>query len=235
MRGHAVASVFGGALLLTGCAFGRHHAYHLADPLVNQGGRTSIALAVQDQRDSVLMGGRPDFVGLSRGGFGNAFDVTTASGQPLAADFTASIRRGLERAGYRVSSVAVMDRSPTESVARKLAKAGADRSMLVQIDTWKSDTYSGTQLFYGVTIQVFDASGQVLGRAATSGRDIVGRDFVDPGGLAEEALPKIYALKLELLLNDRAIARSLVVSRPPPAAAGEPGGGKPPAPPEPDP
>jgi len=58
----ALVVVFGLALLSAGCAVGRQYAYHLANPAVNQRGTATIAVAVQDQRDSVTAGGRPDFV-----------------------------------------------------------------------------------------------------------------------------------------------------------------------------
>jgi len=152
-----------------------------------------------------------------RGGFGNPFDVTTASGQPLASDFTADIRRGLQRSGYQVTPVTVMAGSRPEYAIGRLAKTGAQRLLLVQIDAWKSDTFSGTQLFYGLRMQVYDPQGLLLARAATSGRDNVGANFIDPAGHAETSLPRILALKLELLLNDRSIARALKVAAPPPA------------------
>jgi len=200
----AIASILG-ATGATGCAFGRHHAYHLAKPFVERGPAMSIALAVQDQRDSVLMGGRPDFVGLMRAGFGNSYDVTTVSGQPLAADFAASIRRGLESVSFRVTTVKVMDRARPETVASALAKTGAERLMVVAIDLWKTDTLSRTWLFYGVRVQVLDPRGQELGHAAVSGKDVLAGTEIN----LETTLPKAYTKKLEQLLNDPAVLRAL--------------------------
>jgi hypothetical protein len=182
--------------------------------MMEQGRAMSIALAVQEQRDSVNAGGPPNFVGVSRGGFGNSFDVTTASGQPLAADFAVSIQRGLESAGYRVTPVRVMDRARTEVVARALAKTNAERSMAVTIDVWHSDTLSRTWLHYGVRVQVLDARGDELGRAAVSGSDVIGSAFADRDNIGELSMPRACVQKLEKLLNDPAIKRALL----PPAA-----------------
>jgi hypothetical protein len=206
--------LIGVAISASGCAYGRHYAYHLATPMVEQGRAMSIALAVQDQRDSVNAGGRAEFVGVSRGSFGNSFDVTTASGQPLAADFATSIQRGLESAGYRVTPVRVMDRARAEVVARTLTKTNAERLMAVTIDVWHSDTLNRTWLHYGVRLQVLDAGGHELGRAAVSGSDVIGSALANRDNIGELSLPRACAQKLEKLLNDPAIKRALLPRAP---------------------
>jgi hypothetical protein len=160
----------------------------------------SIALSVQDQRDVARVGGRTDFVGLSRAGFGNSFPVYTVSGQPLAIDFTTSIRRGLEAAGYRVIVVNQMDNARQEVVVRKLAKTGAERLMIVQISVWVSDTLVRTKLTHDVTMRVFDGRGEELGRAQLA--DVAVFRW-------ESEIEKAYVAKLERLLNDPSIAEAL--------------------------
>jgi hypothetical protein len=202
-RGLAIMAFVVSVGPVAGCAYGRHLHYDAMSPFVEQGRSISLALAVQDQRDSVLSGGRADFVGLSRGGFGNSFDITTASGQPLAADFAVSIARGLQAAGYRVTIVRVMERSRPETVARALVKTGAERLLAIQIDVWKSDAYFHTRLYYGVTLRVLDAQGQELGRATVAGSDVVAHNELG------DALGRAYVEKLEGLLNHPAVKRAL--------------------------
>jgi hypothetical protein len=208
----ALAVTSGLAVLAAGCSVSKV-SYHLANPLVKKEGKVAVAVAVQDQRASVIAGGRPDLVGLMRAGFGNASDVTTGSGEPLAADFSSCVRRGLQESSYQVAPVKVMIRSRQEYVIAQMAKTGAQRLLLVSIDAWESDSrsnkwsVSNTWLVYDVTVQVFDPQGHLLGRARTFGRDNVGS--YDP---PETALPELYQLKLELLLNDRSIARALNVA-----------------------
>jgi hypothetical protein len=206
MRALIVTS--GWALIAAGCTVSKV-PYHLANPLVQKQGRVAVAVAVQDQRAGVIAGGRPDLVGLMRAGI-SASDVTTDSGEPLAADLSRCVRRGLQQAGYQVTPVNVIIRSREEYVVAQMAKTGAQRLLLVSIDAWESDSRGNkwrvttTGLVYDVTVQVFDPQGYLLGRAQTSGRDDVGG--YDP---PETALPELYQLKLELLLNDRSIARAL--------------------------
>jgi hypothetical protein len=200
-----IAVVFVGALAASGCAFGHHHAYHLGSPAVGRGS-SSVALSVADVRESVLMGGNPAFVGLSRAGFGNSFDVNTSSGQPLADDLATSIRRGLEAAGYRVTPVRVMVRAREETVVGALTRTGAERLLLFEISVWKSDTLMRTALDYDVTLRVFNAQGRQLARARVADRDVL---------QSESDIETIYVRKLERLLNDYAIKRALAPTPPP--------------------
>jgi len=198
-----------GALALTGCSVGHQFSYHRAQPFVEQGRAMSIALAVVDQRPSVNAGGSPDFVGVARDHYSRTSYISTASGQPLSADFTVSIRRGLESAGYRVTPVRVMDRSRPETVVRQLARTGAQRLLAVRIAEWVSEGHLlRGELYYDVTMRVLDGGGQELGRAVISGRDVM-------GAASDVEVPRLYVQKLEQLLNDPAIKRGLA----PPAAA----------------
>jgi hypothetical protein len=198
---------------LGGCAFGKHLAYDQTVPRVVQGAPMSLALAVEDERPSVLMGGRPDFVGVSRGGFGNPFDVTTASGQALARDFAASIRAGLEAAGYRVIPVTVSNGTRPDQVARLLGHAGAERLLAIKIVAWKSDTLVHTSVDFELRARAFGAAGQPLGSAAVvSGREVLGGDFISPFGHAEAVVPRLYRAKLEQLLNHPGIVRGLTAT-----------------------
>jgi hypothetical protein len=234
VRRRTLAVILGCVAGMAGCtrAAGRRHAYHLGNPQVMQQGSLVLALAVQDQRPYVLTGAeRSTFVGLSRGGWGNAFDVTTVSGQTLSTDFATSIRRGLMSAGYSVKTVEIGDLASLAQIRIALLQTGAQRGLAVQIQEWKSDTFSGTALDYAVALAVFDGVGREIGRTAINGRDVVvfGRDVTNPGRRAEEAVPGAYARKLEELLNAPAIRRALgpPTAAPPP----EPPPAVPPAPP----
>lgn len=205
-------ALLAGALLANGCAFGHHHAYHLGSPAVGRGAG-ALALAVGDVRESVLMGGDPAFVGLSRAGFGNSFPVVTASEKPLADDLATSIRRGLEAAGYRVTPVRMMSRAREETVVGALSRTGAERLLYFEIAVWKSDTLMRTKLEYDVTLRVFNAQGRELARARIADTDVL---------RYESDVEKIYVAKLERLLNDYAITRALAPTPPAPESAPPP-------------
>jgi hypothetical protein len=213
-----------------GCAFGQHLPYHQTVPRFAEDVPDSVALAVEDERPSVVMGGRPDFVGLSRGGFGHPFDVTTTSGQPLARDFAASIRAGFEAAGCKVTPVTVANGTRPEQVARILSRVGTDRLLVVKIIAWKSDTLVRTALDYELRARAFGPSGEPIGAAAViSGHDVLGGNPIAPFGVAETEVPRAYRATLERILNHPGIVRGLtdpVAGRPvppaPPSPASEP-------------
>jgi hypothetical protein len=198
----------------------RQLSYHLGSPQVMERGSLVLAVAVQDHRPYVLNGDmRSTFVGLSRAGFRIPYKITTVSGQSLSADFATSIRRGLEKAGYRVKTVDIFDRASPGQVRIELLQTGAQRGLAVRIQEWKSDTYKYAALDYAVALEVFDAVGQEIGRTAIKGREVLGGDVLDPAALVEKAAPVAYTRKLEELLNAPAIRRAL---GPPTAAPLEP-------------
>lgn len=192
------------------CAVGREQAFHTTSIQVSRSSsRSSVAIAVHDLRGEVVTGDKePDFVGLSRGGYGNPFDVTTASGAPLAEDFARTIARGLEAAGHRVQVVPIAHGVAPDQALAKLSHTRADCLLLVHIKRWKSDTYQTTGLEYDLEVVALDERAKPRGRARQHGRDYVGSSFWNPGAQAEAAIPKIFAQKLEALLNDPKIARA---------------------------
>jgi hypothetical protein len=207
------------ALAGSGCAFGRKHTYDLATPRLGYSGATWIAIAGHDRRTEVVSGDKaPTFCGLSRGGFGNPFDINTKSDKPLAQDFAGAVQRGLAARGYRVTQVASAPGARPADVAATLARTGAAIGLVVNIAEWKSDTYNGTSLMYDVTLRALDPQGQLLGEARIKGSDELGGSFMDPAGHAEEVVPRAYQAKLEQLLNAPAIVRALQA----PAAAPSP-------------
>jgi len=219
LRGLAVISWCAAGTIGCASAQGQQYAYHLGNPQVTPRGSLALALAVQDQRPYVLNGAkRSTFVGVSRSGWGIPFDVTTSSGQSLSADFEASIRRGLERAGYGVEAVTMFDRASLAQVRVELLRTGAQRGLAVQIQEWKSDTYDNTILYYEIVLAVFDAAGREIGRTVIKGREEFGGNLIDPGGHARRTVAEAHARKLEDLLNAPAI-RGALSGAPAPDAA----------------
>lgn len=198
------------ALTLGACAFGNKHDYSTHIPqLTLQGGKTS-AVAVQDERPYVLDEDKnPNFVGLSRGGFGNPFDITTASNQPLAADFRNTIVSALKSKGIDTEAVVTdLGLSRTEAI-EALTATGKERALLFVITEWKSDTYANTKLVYNVTLTVYDNSGTELATSNVTGQDNLGGSAWNPPAYAKSAVPAAFQAKLEILLNDPRIATAL--------------------------
>jgi hypothetical protein len=197
-------------LLLGACAVGNKHEYSGPAPDVTIPSSNSVAVGVHDQRSYVVSGNKTgSFVGLSRGGFGNTFDVTTASGKPLADDFRATIAQVFKRNGASVKEIEI---KPTESgseARQALVKLGQARSLLLTLTEWKSDTYMVTLLHYDIRLAVFDSAGKPLGEQALQGTDSLGSSAINPPGHARAAIPPAYKKKLEELLTSAEIQQAL--------------------------
>ena len=188
------------AAVAQGCAVGQTVRYGDASPALRAGGG-AIAVGVQDRRPYVLSKEKtPEFVGVSRGGFYNAFDVNTASGKPLADDAAAAIARALEQRGARVTTVPIAPQDTAEQALAALMGAGLPRSLYVTLFEWKSDSYTGTGFDYDLQAVGYDAGGRKLGENRVGGGEHMGGAM----GIhsASEELPKQLAKQIELLLND---------------------------------
>jgi hypothetical protein len=84
---------------LSGCAVGQKFSYdNITINLGSAGAIGNFSIAVLDFREYVKSGNKSEsFVGLSRGGFGNPFDVETRSGSALASEMAAAIAASLQR------------------------------------------------------------------------------------------------------------------------------------------
>jgi hypothetical protein len=201
----AVSCVFLGA-----CAVGNKHEYSGPAPDVTVASSNSVAVAVHDQRPYVVSGNKTaTFVGLSRGGFGNTFDVTTVSGKPLADDFRTTIAQVLKRNGISVKEIAI---KPTESgseARQALVTLGQARSLLLTLTEWKSDTFMVTLLHYDIRLVVLDRAGKALAEKTLQGTDSLGSSAINPPGHARAAIPPAYNKKLEELLTSAEVKQAL--------------------------
>jgi hypothetical protein len=196
--------------VLSGCAFGNSFAYHDVPLAVSASGSRTVAVGTHDQRPGVLNGDRkPDYVGTTRGGYGNPFDVSTASDQPLSDDVTATIVKALAHNGFNARAVRLAHTMSPDDAVASLVATGADRLVLLTVTSWRTDTYVATTLHLGASIDVLDKRGRRLGSTAVSAHDDLGRSSWDPVGHAKAEAPKAVKLKLEELLNHPKVSHAL--------------------------
>lgn len=198
------------AVLLGACAVGNQHAYQNVTADLTTAGPGRIAVATHDQRPYVVQKVKgPHFVGLSRGGYGIPFDVTTEGDRPLADAITRAISNSLEKKGFRPVPVFVPPSESPESVRKMLLQSQVDRAILLTLREWKSDTFTDTSLLYDVSLNVLDRTERVIAEKQVQGRDNLGADVWNPPAHAREAVSKAFKAKLEELLNDPAVAKAL--------------------------
>lgn len=195
--------------ILGGCAVGVTHQYDNATPEITASAGSKLGVGVQDRRLYVVSKQKPaSFVGVSRGGFGNPFDVNTASGNTLADDVSKSIQTTLAAKGVKVGAVSLpLGIDETEAIKR-LAAAG-DKAILIVLNEWKADTYMSTTLTYDVQAMVVDASGKVLTSKKIFGMDNLGGSAVNPPEHSRNAVPIAFRKKLEELFSSPEISKHM--------------------------
>ncbi len=205
-----LSALLGIVLLLTGCAVGVTHQLDTAVPTVPTSGKnSSIAVSAQDQRQYVLSGTKPEtFVGLSRGGFGNPFDVNTASGNSLASDITKVVATSLSASGARVDVIAVAPQEHERAVLDKLA-AKKTKAVLVSISEWKTDTYMSVTLHYDLTLSVVTPDGKVSARKRAFGTEELGSSAINPPEVSRQKAPPALKRILEQLFTAPEISAEL--------------------------
>jgi hypothetical protein len=185
--------------MLGGCAIGVTHEYQNAAPELKASAGTKLGLGVQDKRVYIVSKNKPEtFVGLSRGGFNNPFDVNTVSGKPLADDFTQTIQAALSSKGVKVSALSLPVGTDESEAIKRLSAAG-DKAIFIVIYEWKSDTFVDTTLAYDIQAKVIDASGKVLASKKMSGKDNLGSAGMNAPGYSRQAVPVAFRKKLEEL------------------------------------
>jgi hypothetical protein len=202
--------------LVSGCAIGVTHHYHDSIADLQATGAGVLAVAVQDARPYVVSGNKaPSFVGLSRGGYGNPFNVNTETGRPLAADIADSVCQSLQRKGFGCSVLETQPKDTTDDAAMRTRaveaanRRNATRVLFLVLNEWKSDTYQNTALLYDVVLVVLKPDGSTAATEHIQGRDNLGGSFWNPPGHSSQAVPIAFKAKIEQLLNSPKIVESM--------------------------
>lgn len=194
-------------LLMSGCAVAQRFDY--AASIINVDSLTpvySAAVAVLDQREYIRNGDKAEsFVGLSRGGYGNPFDVRTASGLPMASEMATAVVAALKARGVRAQALTVRPSDGLSSTRQAVVRTGLDRALLFTLAEWKTDTMMRTGLDFDVTLEVFDRAGNGLARKRLFGKEVSGASILS----AEKDAQKWFASKVAEMFQDEAIANSL--------------------------
>ena len=197
------------AALCAGCVMGQKYNYAgvVGDAAAN--GNSRVGVATHDQRPYVLAGTKAsNVVGLLRGGFGNPFDVTTESGQPLATDMTQALAASLAKKGFRTVTVVTTPKDTAESVLDRLKVMAGHSLIVMTLSEWRSDTLVNTGLYYEVTLRVFDPVGKELALARIQGADNLGSG-INTASYSRNAVAEAFKRKLEELLNHPDVVRTL--------------------------
>ncbi len=196
-------------LLLGGCAMGVKHDYHQKALNLGIGTSATVAVGTLDHRPYVVNGQKAqNFVGLSRGGFGNPFDVTTQSEKPLASDISGSIVASMKDKGVDAKVVELKPALSFDEARATLRAAGTQRSVVIRLLEWKADAMVNVGLSFDFVLSVFDKDGKLLVSKPQLGRENLGSgDPFAPGGSAQ-VLPRFRRM-MEVLFQEPDVAKAL--------------------------
>lgn len=208
MRGTILVLVV--AILVCGCAVGVQHDYTIYNVELDIETTESVAVAVHDQRPYIISGDKSEnFVGLSRGGFGNPFDVVTKSGKTLAEDMAETIADDFREMGIEAEEVGVVPTDSEQAARDNLQASNKSRSILVTLREWKADTYSATRLIYDIAARVFSQTGEELASNELRGEDDLGSGGIDAPAHSRKVIPLAFKEKLESLFGDPGVRAAL--------------------------
>lgn len=192
---------------LGACAIGNTYDYRRTAPKVDVTSSREATLAVIDRRPYIINKDKnPDFVGLQRAGLGNPWNVRTTSGKALADDFRGVLINSLRSAGMKVEPAKVPFLASSEQAVAVFTQSSVDRSVLLIVRDWKTDTYARIALHFDLELQVYDKS------ALLASKRIRGRHAIGAAALPSQvglAAISAAAQKMSELLNDPKIAAAL--------------------------
>lgn len=198
------------SLVAGGCAVGNRYTYDTTVADTGLHGNGTVAVAVHDERPDVVSGKKtPQFVGFQRGGFGNTFDVTTGGDKPLSVDMTESLVASLKRSGFKAQAVAVSFIESAESAREALVATGADRSVLLTVREWKSDSMMRVGLDYDLRLSILGKNGTVLAESQVQGtKEVLGAAPIIPSDVGP-MVADAFKAKLEQLFSDPSVIRAM--------------------------
>lgn len=159
---------------LSGCAVGNQYDYRLANLPMSVKATTNLGVAVDESRPYVVSGDKAgNFVGLQRGGFGNPFDVSTESGQTLAADMRESLARSLSARGFSVVPLD-LGHSDASGIAQAAEKHGLVRVAILDVKEWKSDAMMQLTMHHDLVLSIYDAKGALLAESRSARTGSIG-------------------------------------------------------------
>jgi hypothetical protein len=196
------------ALSLAACAVGVKHEYEQlsADIRVKS---PQIALGVHDQRPYVLDGSKTeDFTGLTRGGFNNPFDATTASGKPMADDLAKAIADSLTRNGTQVTVVRLEPKMSKADAIARLAQS-APKAVLLTVQEWKTDLGYVFRHLCDLEMSVIGRNGAILASQRIADGHEFKKELDLPRKVFAREVPAVFKQHMEQFFSSPDIAAAL--------------------------
>jgi hypothetical protein len=202
---YLVAPLIVASAFITGCAMGNKYDIRQARAAAPAGSST-VAVGGVDEREYLKRGEiEPEYVGMTRGGYGNPFRVKTATKQPFAE----------EAAGVVASSLGPRLRGPvrsygsTEAALHTLRSSGAQRLVLLRVKAWESDTLINTSVDVDLVLEVYNAGGKLIASSSDKAYRDLGGNIASPPMHARKVVLAELGRSLTRLMEQPAVANAL--------------------------
>jgi hypothetical protein len=193
------------ACLLTGCAIGNKFDIRQAK-VVAPTGSSTVAVGGLDERELLRKGEiEPEYIGMTRGGYGNPFLVKTASKQPFAQEAAQVVAASL---GGRIRGP-VRSYSTREAALHALRSTGAQRLTLLRVKSWESDTLINTSVNVDLVLEVYNSAGTLLASSSDTAYRDLGGNIASPPMHARKVVIADLGRSLTRLMEQPAVASAL--------------------------
>lgn len=190
-------------LILSGCAFGHRTSYEGRSSFNIKPQDQKIIVAVHDMRPYVQDGEKsPDYTGTQRALAGVPYNVSTASGNPLADDLglmivNTMLFRNVAATQQKIPYLWSFD----EFKKKVLGKEKDSRVFYIKMTEWITDTYFRVGLRYDLSLTVFDGLSNEVAHNQEKGSLTI-----DPAQPGRESLAAAISGILERLFAGEGIA-----------------------------
>ncbi len=194
-------------LAVTGCAVGNQYDYQSASVSLPLAGSGEVGVGVIDNRSYILSGDKePNFIGLQRGGYGNPFNVTTASGNSLTQDMSVSLENALRNSGYTVIGLPIAS-ADSSTISAAIAQSGVAKNIVLTVTEWKTDIYMNMTLHFDLLLEVITKQGDTIASNQMQGEEKVGGGAFE--GQNSRTATAAFETKIGRLFNDPEILGAL--------------------------
>ncbi len=197
-------------LLVSACAIGNEYDYK--NQVIDFKGETEqkVGVAVVDQRPYVVSGKKEaDFIGVQRGGFGDPFDVSTKSDEPLADSISFAIVEALKKQNITAKVLKTTPVADDEKALKALDSSDSTRLLMIYLMEWKSDTLINTRFLYDVKAVVADGKQTTIAEHSLKNSERLAGKFMDPTNAARRNVPNAYRKVIRELINDPKLLEAL--------------------------
>jgi hypothetical protein len=203
-RSFAAAALALAASLTGACHQG--YAYHQVHVDLPVAGTDSVAIGTLDQREAVIRQGRgPEFVGVLQESAGTTLTVTTESGAPLASDISKVIQRSLDSSGFAAEPLELSSNLTQQQAFERLRSTGRKHLVLLVVRRWESETDKNTELYFDLSLSVYNAPGALKGQSEAHGTDQFAASGSSSFDEVESVLTDALGRKLSMLFSEQKI------------------------------